>query len=633
MRKILPFLILLAVLPAPARGADDPVLAARKAFLAAKMAEADGRIQQALADFREAIRLRPEDPVLHYELALVYHRLQVDDEALARAREAAKLDPRFSAAWRLMGSIDLAAADKDRARLAPAIEELQKGYRLSPQNPSAALALVRAYLLDESPDKAREVLDGFAGADENPGFFKVFAQADDKRGADEAAARDYDRWLQFRPDDREAVAASIEFHESRQDFAPALDLLGQLEKSEPGNVAVSDRIALDLLRAGDFPGAEKKARELTRARPEDHSAWRTLALARYQQGDGSASEEILQKLIDQDPDDPSAVFTLALQRAGDGRNAAAVETLEALRARIGNDAARADLKRQVESEMAALHLRQKDTAQARSMAAAVVLTRDSVEDRALNVLLQIARDEKKPQEGLDWARKACALEPKNPDYSAARAEFEVRSGGSLRSEGEAAIARMAASGIAADVVAAADTQARLKDYAASARTAGEGAKRFAGNTDLLFRQGSALERLGRVEESEAVFRRILAIRPDDAQTLNYLGYRFADRGVRLEEARQMLEKAVALDPRNGAYLDSLGWVYFRLNDLEKARRFLTDASQRIPDDASIQEHMGDLDARMGQKDQALIHWRKSLTLTPDEPEKIEKKIREASSQP
>jgi tetratricopeptide (TPR) repeat protein len=97
--------------------------------------------------------------------------------------------------------------------------------------------------------------------------------------------------------------------------------------------------------------------------------------------------------------------------------------------------------------------------------------------------------------------------------------------------------------------------------------------------------------------------------------------------VKLPEARRMLERAVARDPLNGAYLDSLGWVLFRLNDVEGAHRYLAAAAARFPDDATIQEHLGDVEARRGQKVEALAHWKKSLTLSPDEPEKIEKKIR------
>ena len=80
----------------------------------------------------------------------------------------------------------------------------------------------------------------------------------------------------------------------------------------------------------------------------------------------------------------------------------------------------------------------------------------------------------------------------------------------------------------------------------------------------LFQLGAVLERQKKPDEAEAVFREALAVQPDSAPILNYLGYMNADRDVRVAEALELIEKAVALDPENGAYLDSLGWAFYRL---------------------------------------------------------------------
>jgi tetratricopeptide (TPR) repeat protein len=631
VNKFAAFFVLAGAFSRPLAAAEDPVLAAREAFLSAKMAEADGRLQQALEHYQEALQLRPEDPVLHFELALLYHQLDVDEQAARQARRATELDAQFAPAWRLLGTIDLAASEKDSARLSPALEELSTAHKLSPQTLQTTMALCRAYLSDGAPDKARAVLDDVPGLSENPAFFRIVAEADDKRGADAAAREDYERWLAEEPDDREATAAAIEFFESRQDFERAIELLKALGKADPENSAIGDRIALDLLRSGQFAEGEKTARKLIEARPEDRAARRTLALIRYQLGESEESSAILQKLIDEDPDDATAAFTLAFQKAADGKPAVAIATLESLAARIGNDPARADLKQQINGEIAALFFRDKRNDRAREIAEASVFGRDSVDDRSLNVLLQLARDEKKPDQALSLAQRAATREPKNAEILAAVAEFQIRAG--KKESGDAGLAKLAASGIAADVLAGADARARLKDYSASADIAGKGVERFEGNAELLFRWGSALERAGKTDTAEAAFSKLLEIRPGDAQALNYLGYMYADRGIKLTEARQMIEKAVTLDPRNGAYLDSLGWVYFRLSDLPNARKYLSEAVARIPDDATIQEHLGDLEAKSGQKAEALLHWKKSLTLTPDEPEKIERKIRDSGGEP
>ena len=101
--------------------------------------------------------------------------------------------------------------------------------------------------------------------------------------------------------------------------------------------------------------------------------------------------------------------------------------------------------------------------------------------------------------------------------------------------------------------------------------------RFGENRDLIFTRAAALERLDQVEESEALFKQLVDTEPNDANAANYLGYMWADREVRLEEALELITRAVSLDPENSAYLDSLGWVHFRLGDLAEAERWLRRA--------------------------------------------------------
>ena len=101
--------------------------------------------------------------------------------------------------------------------------------------------------------------------------------------------------------------------------------------------------------------------------------------------------------------------------------------------------------------------------------------------------------------------------------------------------------------------------------------------RFGENRDLIFTRAAALERLDQFEESEALFQQLVDAEPDDANAANYLGYMWANREVRLEEALELITRAVSLDPENSAYLDSLGWVHFRLGDLAEAERWLRRA--------------------------------------------------------
>jgi Flp pilus assembly protein TadD len=105
----------------------------------------------------------------------------------------------------------------------------------------------------------------------------------------------------------------------------------------------------------------------------------------------------------------------------------------------------------------------------------------------------------------------------------------------------------------------------------------------------------------------------------------------ADKNVNLTEAKELVSKAVSLDPTSGAYLDSLGWVYFRLGDFDRAEKHLTEAVRLEPLDATVHEHLGDLFKLRGDAAKATEAYRKALTLELEDSgqkERIEKKIAE-----
>jgi tetratricopeptide (TPR) repeat protein len=129
---------------------------------------------------------------------------------------------------------------------------------------------------------------------------------------------------------------------------------------------------------------------------------------------------------------------------------------------------------------------------------------------------------------------------------------------------------------------------------------------------VYFLRGSSFERQKKYDQAEEQFRKVLAGDSQNAMTLNYLGYMLADRGVKLEEALTMIKKAVELDPANGAYLDSLGWVYFRLGKYDQAEEQLVKASQRIGTDPTVHDHLGDLYQRTGRLKLAAAHWERAV---------------------
>jgi len=105
---------------------------------------------------------------------------------------------------------------------------------------------------------------------------------------------------------------------------------------------------------------------------------------------------------------------------------------------------------------------------------------------------------------------------------------------------------------------------------------------------------------------------VLALNASNASALNYLGYMFADRGVKLEEAHTLIHKALELEPQNGAYLDSMGWVYFRMGNLSEAESYLLRALDRVTHDPAIHDHLGDVYFKAGRLKDAISQWQFSL---------------------
>jgi tetratricopeptide (TPR) repeat protein len=153
-----------------------------------------------------------------------------------------------------------------------------------------------------------------------------------------------------------------------------------------------------------------------------------------------------------------------------------------------------------------------------------------------------------------------------------------------------------------------------------------------------FIAGSIYEREKKYDQAEVYFRKVLASDPKSATALNYLGYMLADRGTRLEEALALIRRAVALDPQNGAYLDSLGWVHFKMGKYDLAEAELRKAADRLDNDPTVHEHLGDVYQKTGRLRLAVAQWERSLQewkrTVPAEVEasdvaKVQKKLDEA----
>jgi tetratricopeptide (TPR) repeat protein len=127
-------------------------------------------------------------------------------------------------------------------------------------------------------------------------------------------------------------------------------------------------------------------------------------------------------------------------------------------------------------------------------------------------------------------------------------------------------------------------------------------------------------------KSDSLYEIALKQDPDNALLLNNYSYSLTDRGIDLEKAKQMVEKALSIDPDNGAYLDTIGWIYYNLGQYKEALSFIQKALNAREDSAEVIEHMGDVYYKLGQPDEARKYWEQAIEKDPQNSE-LKEKIR------
>jgi Flp pilus assembly protein TadD len=177
----------------------------------------------------------------------------------------------------------------------------------------------------------------------------------------------------------------------------------------------------------------------------------------------------------------------------------------------------------------------------------------------------------------------------------------------------------------------AESQRAAKDLAAAEATARKILAANPKDKRGLHAMSSIQQERGDVKGAEATLRDLVSQDPQDANALNSLGYLLAERGDRLDEAVQLLQRAVKIDPENPSFLDSLGWAYFQQGRLTDADQPLTRAAAQLQSSSVVQEHLGDLRFKQQRFADAAKAWERALSGDGQSVDraKIEQKIRDA----
>ena len=145
---------------------------------------------------------------------------------------------------------------------------------------------------------------------------------------------------------------------------------------------------------------------------------------------------------------------------------------------------------------------------------------------------------------------------------------------------------------------------------------------------VIYARGTTLEQTDRWPEAESDLKTALALQPENASILNYLGYAYIDRGLNYDAALNMISRAVELEPQSGYIIDSLGWAHYRMGRYELATRFLERAVELSPGASLLNDHLGDAYWQMGRKTEARFQWQRALKLdpSPEDKARIEAKM-------
>jgi tetratricopeptide (TPR) repeat protein len=605
---------------AGAPGADEALALVAQAQMRLEV----GEISEGLKLFSKAVEVSPGDSELREEYGLALAAVGLTDAAAEQLQKAAHLSPSGEAALGIL----LAQAAPDQAAASAAVPHLEAGVDAVPQGLQARLMLAQTLLrigrgaeawphvqvlLSERPDDPRILL--LAGQS-----LRAAGRLDEAVAYLKQAAGNADVRPRATVELVETLAASGQFRE-------AADLMGQLIRTEGTTVAALTRWATLLLRAGERDKANAVLDGILSKDPTFHDALLLKAMLAAGSGDVQTAEQLYRRALAADPRDPDAALGLARLLMEVRRLPEARELLEGVWARV--------VEEKLETQEAGIEVAQECAAveliDERHEAALPWLQRlqsQPLSRRSLALWAGHFRARKASREGADFLAAAKVAE--EPGAERARAAFEAEFRLAI---GEDDAARQLLEPMLAgdedEVLAALGTLERAKRYQEVVDLSRKALERLGEARAVRFALAASLERSGSWEDAEAEFRALLAKHPDDAPSLNYLGYMYADRGLRLEEARDMLLKAVALDPTSGAYIDSLGWVYFRLGSYALAEKHLTEAARLAPTDATVSEHMGDLFSALKDAAKAAEWYRRALECESEEegqPERLRKKL-------
>ena len=591
---------------------------------------------KAIEEYRAAIDADPTSAYLTSGLAELYAKTGRIRDAVVEAQDIIKRNPNNLEARRLLGRIylrslgDMQAGSGSESVLKLAIEQYEQIIRLQPDSMDDHLLLGRLYRLNNDLQKAEsEFKTAVKLQPDSEEAVTTLAYLYNELG-DTARAAQVLSAVPSTGRSAKLYSALGYTYEQQKQYNNAIEAYRHAIELDRDNLDAIRGLAQNLLNDGQAEAALEQYKVIADANPEDAQTYVRIAEIYRKQGKFDLALESLKKAESMVQDSVEVPYNIAAIYQAQGRYDEAVPIMRDLLKKSekpdGKYSNGEKSNRAVFLERLGTIYREQGNNQAanETFRQIVALGGDENIERGYQEIIDTWREAKEWQKATDTAKEAVQKLPSSRELKMVLAAQQADMGQADKAlkdvramlKGDASSNSNSNSDDRQVYITLAQMNTRLRRFS-DAEQALDKAEQLSSKADdkeyVWFLRGSTFEREKRYAEAEEQFKKVLASDPEHASALNYLGYMLADQNTKLEEALGYIKRAVDLDPANGAYLDSLGWAYFRLGKYELAEDNLLKASQKINTDPTVHDHLGDLYQKTGRLKLAATNWERALT--------------------
>jgi len=580
---------------------------------------------KAMEEYRLAIDADPSSEFLTAGLAELYVKTGRIRDAVLEAQDIIKRDPKNLEAHKLLGRIylrslgDMPGGNGSDNVLKLAIDQYEEIVKLEPQNVDDHLLLGRLYRLNSDMQKAESELKTAIKID--PGSEEAVTTLA-MLYTDEGDSAHALQVLSSVPDTARSAklySALGAAYEQRKDYKSAVDAFRHAVILDRDNLDAIRGLAENLMNDGQLDAALEQYKVIVDSNPEDAQSYVRMSEIYRRQAKYDTALEALKKADTLVPDSAEVAYNMAAIYQAQGRYDDAVKLLQDLLKKTESSPAERTNRAIFLERLGMIYREQENYTSAVDTFRKLLTLGDENARSGFQEIIDTYREAKQWPQATAAAKEAVEKLPNDRDL---RMVLDAQLADTGEVDGAVADVRTMLKGGPEDRevylrLGIIETRAkRWKEAAEALAKAEEFSTKADDKAYVWFLRGDTLQRQKLFDEAEAEFRKVLTAIPQSdpqfAATLNYLGYMNADRGVKLDESLNFIKQALLAEPTNGAYLDSLGWVYYKLGKYDLAEENLTKAAVHMGSDPTVQEHLGDLFQKTGRLKMAAAHWDRAV---------------------